>query len=100
MSFDDSKEDSDEDEVFKDEQKDILASSGKQSSDQFTYSSSSSGQAQPIQDPYQQEFGSTLQGSIKEDKESMSLTLKGNAGNIFGLSNEEKVKIDDQLANA
>jgi len=41
MSFENSKEDSDEDDVVKDEQKDILASSGKQSSDQFTYSSSS-----------------------------------------------------------
>ena len=44
MSFDDSKEDSDENDVVKDEQRDILASSGQRSSDQYTYSSSSSGQ--------------------------------------------------------
>ena len=30
----------------------------------------------------------------------MSMTLKGNAGNIFGLSNDDKVKIDDQKANS
>jgi len=30
----------------------------------------------------------------------MATTLKGNSGNIFGLSSDEKVKVDDQEANA
>lgn len=44
MDFEDKDKDSDEDDVVKDEQKEILASSSnKTPSDQFTYSSSSSG---------------------------------------------------------